>query len=235
MRVPPPYEETAQRRLPDANETVVDLPVNRPGRQEESGAEVHTGQSLRGRVLVAAGLAAVLAVGGGGAYAIAKMTGAGSPDRPKDGLVPVTDTTGRLSLRVPPAWKLQTQHNRWPVTVTDGATAPALRATPDYAQFVRDDVAVPGVFAGLTHDLSVFLPPATLGSHRGKCVPGTARPYRHGSLSGKITPWKCGGSITINEVGLRDSGGKFAMWVRVKLTGPPDLTQRILDSIRTKG
>ena len=235
MRVPPPYEQTAQRQLPDANETVVDLPVNRPGGQEESGAEVHTGQSLRGRVLVAAGLAAVLAVGGGGAYAIAKMTGAGSPDRPKDGLIPVTDTTGRLSLRVPPAWKLQTQHNRWPVTVTDGATAPALRATPDYAQFVRDDVAVPGVFAGLTHDLSVFLPPATLGSHRGKCVPGAARPYRHGSLSGKITPWKCGGSITINEVGLRDSGGKFAMWVRVKLTGPPDLTQRILDSIRTKG
>jgi hypothetical protein len=119
--------------------------------------------------------------------------------------------------------------------VNDIATAPALRATPDYAQFVRDDVAVPGVFAGLTHDLGVALPPATLGSHRGKCTAGPERPYQHGSLSGRITPWTCGGSITINEVGLRDASGKYALWVRVKLTGPPDLTQKILDSIRTKG
>jgi hypothetical protein len=147
----------------------------------------------------------------------------------------VTDTTGRLSLRVPRTWRLQTQHARWPIPVTDGATAPALRATPDYDQFVRDDVAVPGVFAGLTHDLNVRLPPATLGDHRTRCTRGTPRPYHHGSLSGQITPWTCGGSITINEAGLRDSGGRFALWVRVKLTGSPDLTQRILDSIRTKG
>jgi hypothetical protein len=241
MRVPLPYEQTAHHQLPDmassADQTIVDLPIGRP----EQHAEVRAGQTPRGRVLAAAGLAAVLVVGGGGAYAIARFTGSGtgsgtgSPGKPEDGLVTVTDTTGRLSLRVPPAWKLQTQHNRWPVRVSDGATAPALRATPDYAQFVRADVAVPGVFAGLTHDLEVFLPPPTLGSHRGKCTPGTSRPYQHGSLSGEITPWQCAGSITINEVGLRDSGGKFAMWVRVKLTGPPDLTQRILDSIRTKG
>jgi hypothetical protein len=236
MRVPPPYEQTAQHHLPNtessANETIVDLPIG--GRSEQT-AEVRAGQTGRSRLLAAAGLLAVLVVGGGGAYGIAKVTGSGSPDKPKDGLVPVTDTTGRLSLRVPAAWKLQTQHNRWPVTVNDGATAPALRATPDYAQFVRDDVAVPGVFAGLTHDLGVTLPPATLGSHRGKCTPGPERPYRHGSLSGRITPWTCGGSITINEVGLRDAGGKYALWVRVKLTGAPDLTQKILDSIRTKG
>jgi hypothetical protein len=156
------------------------------------------------------------------------------PVKPNDGLVAVTDTTGRLTLRVPKAWTLQRQHNKWPVTVTDGATAPAMRATPDYAQFVKDDVAVPGVFAGLTHDLNVTLPPVTLGNHRGKCTEGTARPYSHKSLSGRITPWTCG-SITINEVGLRDSGGKFAMWVRIKQTGPPDLTVRILDSITTKG
>jgi len=234
--VPPPYEQTAQHHVPNAessaNETIVDLPIG--GRPEEP-AEVRAGQTRRGRVLAAAGLAAVLVVGGGGAYGIAKMTGSGSPDKPKDGLVPVTDTTGRLSLRVPAAWKLQTQHNRWPVTVSDGATAPAMRATPDYDKFVRDDVAVPGVFAGLTHDLGVQLPPASFGSHRGKCTPGQERPYQHGSLRGRITPWTCGGSITINEVGLRDTGGKYAMWVRVKLTGPPDLTQKILDSIRTKG
>jgi serine/threonine protein kinase len=236
MRVPPPYEQTAHHQRPNtessANETVMDLPI---GGRPEQPAEVHAGQTRRGRVLAAAGLVAVLMVGGGGAYGIAKVTGSGSPGKPKDGLVPVTDTTGRLSLRVPAAWKLQAQHNRWPVTVNDGATAPALRATPDYAQFVRDGVAVPGVFAGLTHDLSVTLPPATLGSHRDKCTPGAARPYQHGSLSGRITPWTCGGSITINEVGLRDAGGKYALWVRVKLTGAPDLTQKILDSIRTKG
>ncbi|MDN3359990.1 serine/threonine-protein kinase [Actinomadura sp. DC4] len=235
-RMSPAYEPTEQRPLPgtgpSADETRVDLPV--VGAPEEA-AEVRAGQTGRSRVLAALGLVAVLVVGAGGAYAIAKMTGAGSSDKPEDGLVSVTDTTGRLTLRVPPTWRLQTQRNRWPVTVSDGASAPALRATPDYAQFVRDDTPVPGVFAGLTHDLTVTLPPPTLGSHTGKCTAGAQRPYRHGSLSGRITPWTCGGSITINEVGLRDASGKFAMWVRVKLTGPPDITQKILDSITAKG
>jgi hypothetical protein len=241
MRVPP-YEQTMQQHRPrpdgPAAATVVDLPLGDlpdQGGRASRGAhrEVRSGDTFRSRFLVALSLIAVLAVGGGGAYAIAKATGSSSSDKAGDGLVGVTDTTGRLSLRVPPAWKLQTQHNKWPVPVSDAATAPALRATPDYAQFVRDDVAVPGVFAGLTHDQAVRLPPATLGDHQAKCTRGTDRPYRHGSLSGQITPWTCG-SITINEVGLRDSAG-FAMWVRVKLTGAPDLTQRILDSIRTKG
>jgi serine/threonine protein kinase len=235
MRVPP-YERTAQVGPPEressAEQTVVDMPIPRTERPAESG--VRAGGTLRAKVLAAAGLAAVLVVGGGGAYGIAKLAGAGSSSN-GDGMVGVTDTSGKVSLRVPPAWKLQPQHNRWPVPVSDEATAPALRATPDYAQFVRDDVAVPGVFAGMTHDLNVMLPPRTLGSHRPRCTPGAERPYRHGSLSGRITPWTCGGSITINEVGLRDAAGKFAMWVRIKQTGAPDLTQRILDSIHVTG
>jgi serine/threonine protein kinase len=240
MRVPRAYEPTSEHRRPEpehpADRTVEDIPIRRPGSQD--AAEVRTGATTRGRVLAALGLAAVLVAGGGGAYAIAKLTGAGSSDAnpgPGDGLVAVTDTTGRLTLRVPPAWKLQTGHNTWPVPVSDAATAPAMRATPDYDRFVRDDVAVPGVFAGLTHDMTVSLPPAGFGSHRAHCGPGAARPYRHGTLSGEITRWTCGGSITIDEVRLRDSGGRFQMWVRVKLTGPPDLTQKILDSIQTKG
>jgi serine/threonine protein kinase len=232
-----PYEQTAQRPEDSANSTLVDLPISRPEHDSAAGSEVRTGRTRRGRLLVSLSLAAVLVVGGGGAYAVAKLadSSSSSSDKPGDGLVGVTDTTGRLSLRVPPTWTLQTQHARWPVQVSDGATAPALRATPDYDKFVRDDVAVPGVFAGLTHDMSVQLPPLTIGNHRAKCTRGTSQPYSHGSLSGQITPWTCGGSITISEVGLRDSGGRFAMWVRVKLTGPPDLTRRILDSIRTKG
>ncbi|WP_329263041.1 serine/threonine protein kinase [Actinoallomurus sp. NBC_01490] len=240
--LPPPYERTEQNPLPHmesaADTTRVDLPVYRP---EPPAGEVRTGDTTRGRLLVSAGLAAVLVVCGGGAYGIARLTGvkatrsAGQDHTPGDGLVSVTDTTGRLSLRVPPSWTLQRDHSHWPVQVSDGATAPALRATPNYDQFVRDDVRVPGVFAGLTRDLGVRLPPASLGDHSSKCTRGTSRAYRHGSLSGRITPWTCRGSITINEVGLRDSGGRFAMWVRVKLTGPPDITRTILDSIQTKG
>jgi hypothetical protein len=217
-------------------------PGHEAGRDGEPRQEVRAGATLRGRVFVSLGLAAVLVVGGGGAYAVAKLTGAGSHSSGTksdpgsgDGLAGVTDTTGRLSLRVPPAWTLQAQHDKWPVPVSDTATAPALRATPDYDQFVRDDVAVPGVFAGLTHDLNVSLPPAGLGSHRVHCAPGATRPYHHGALSGRITPWTCAGSITINEVGLRDSGGRFQLWVRVKLTGPPDITPKILDSIQVRG
>jgi serine/threonine protein kinase len=244
-RAEPPHEQTMRQPLPStegpSEKTVVDFPLPRhepPGGGPDR--EVRTGETRRSRVLVAAGLAGVLIAGGGGAYTIARLTGS-SPNKPRkaakpsDGLVTVTDTTGRLSLRVPPSWKLQTQHNRWPVSVSDGATAPALRATPDYEQFVQDAVAVPGVFAGLTRDLQFRLPPVSLGNHSARCTQGSERPYRHGSLSGRITPWKCGGSITVNEVGLRDSANRFAMWVRVKQTGSPDLTQRILDSIRTKG
>jgi Protein kinase domain len=240
MRVPHAYEPTMEHQGSQAghpaDRTVVDFPIGRPGpRDAEPSAEARTGATTRGRVLVALGLAAVLVVGGGGAYAIARLTGAGSTHDPRDGLVAVTDTTGRLTLRVPPAWKLQTRHNTWPVRVSDAATAPAMRATPDYDQFVRDDVAVPGVFAGLTRDLNVSLPPAGFGSHNAHCAPGAARPYRHGTLRGRIMPWTCGGSITISEVGLRDSAGRFQMWVRVKLTGTPDITQKILDSIKVKG
>jgi hypothetical protein len=251
MRVPPPpfepHDETSEYPPAadgDTSTTLVDFRIDQPReprehrpadshRQPGPAHEPQPDRPGRKRLLVVAGLAAVLAVGGGGAYAIGKLTRS-SPSKPEDTFVTVTDTTGRLSIRVPPAWKLQPKQNTWPVSVTDRAHAPALRATPDYAQFVRDDVAVPGVFAGVTHDLHVNLPPATLGKHRPKCTEGAPRPYRHGSLSGQITPWTCG-SITISEVGLRHSSGQFALWVRVKLTGPPDVTQQILDSIRTKG
>jgi hypothetical protein len=244
--MPPTFEPSVRQQMGQeespSERTVVDFPVGRPDLAAQGGAEspreVSAGGTLRGRVLVALGLAAVLVAGGGGAYGIAKLAGSGSGSPVKkrgDGFVGVTDTTGRLTLRVPAAWKLQTQQNKWPIQVSDIATAPALRATPDYAQFVRDDAAVPGVFAGLTRDLTVTLPPIGLGSHRARCTQGTDRPYRHGTLSGRITPWKCGGSITINEVGLRDAAGKYAMWVRVKLTAAPDITQKILDSIQVKG
>ncbi|GAA4634266.1 hypothetical protein GCM10023196_075100 [Actinoallomurus vinaceus] len=248
----PPYENARDRTIntpPPAdvgNETVVDLPIGAhrgtgpqtPGshRKGDTGGGSPAGSPGRKRLIVVAGLAAVLVVGGGGAFAIGKLTGSSkSHTKPGDGLVAVTDVTGRLSIRVPPTWKLQAEHTTWPVAVSDRAKAPALRATPDYAQFVKDDVPTPGVFAGLTHDLNVTLPPPGLGRHRLKCTAGTAQPYHHGTLSGQITPWRCGTTITINEVGLRDTSGKFAMWVRVKLTGSPDLTKKILDSIQTKG
>jgi serine/threonine protein kinase len=247
----PPYENAQDRTIntpPPAdvgNDTVVDLPIGGPRGADPktpgsrgaggTGGRSPAGSPSRKRLIVVAGLAAVLVVGGGGAFAIGKLTGSSkSHGKPGDGLVTVTDVTGRLSIRVPPTWKLQTEHTTWPIAVTDRANAPALRATPDYAQFVKDDVPTPGVFAGLTHDLNATLPPPGLGQHRLKCTPGTPQPYHDGTLSGQINPWRCG-TITINEVGLRDASGKYAMWVRVKLAGPPDLTKKILDSIRTKG
>jgi serine/threonine protein kinase len=243
----PPYGDARDRTIqtpPPAgavNETVVDLRVDRPDGPDgtESGRRgAHrsaAGDGSRHRLLVIAGLVAVLIVGGGGAYAIGKLTKSRSSGTGHgDGLVTVTDVTGRLSLRVPPTWRLQTRHTTWPVTVADRAKAPALRATPDYDRFVEDDDPTPGVFAGLTHDLNVTLPPRTLGRHRLKCTESPAQPYRHGTLSGRITRWRCG-SITIDEVGLKDAGGRFAMWVRIKQAGPPDLTRKILDSIQTKG
>ncbi|GAA0368030.1 protein kinase [Actinoallomurus spadix] len=255
-RGPAPYDNARDRTIqtpPPAeggNATVVDLPIERPygpggagGDRPAAGPGARPGGTgggspggpSRKRLVVIAGLAAVLVVGGGGAYAIGKLTGgSSSKTKPGDGLVTVSDVAGRLSIRVPPSWVLQRQHTTWPVAVADRAKAPALRATPDYGQFVKDDVPTPGVFAGLTHDLNVTLPPRTLGSHRAKCTPGAPQAYHHGTLAGQITPWHCG-TITINETGLRDTKGKYAMWVRVKITGSPDLTRKILDSIQVKG
>ncbi|MCO5993168.1 protein kinase [Actinoallomurus sp. WRP9H-5] len=264
LRVPPvgddqgpaPYGNARDRTIstpPPAeggNDTVVDLqrpygprgtgsdrpadPAGSGPRRPEAGGGGSSGGPSRKRLLVIAGLAAVLVVGGGGAYAVGKLTGSSSGSKPGDGLVTVTDVTGRLSIRVPPTWKLQTQHTTWPVSVADRANAPALRATPDYGQFVKDDVPTPGVFAGLTRDPNVTVPPRALGNHRAKCTPGAVQQYRHGTLVGQIYPWRCG-TITINEVGLKDTQGKYTMWVRVKLAGPPDLTRKILDSIQVKG
>jgi serine/threonine protein kinase len=243
VRVPPPYgsDEQVSGQPPAAGHggdaTLVDFRIDRPREQPEprlTPQQASPGTPSGGRrILIVVGLIAVLAIGGGGAYLVGKLTGT-EKAKPGDGLVTVTDVTGRLSLRVPPAWKLQTRHTTWPVLVSDRAGAPAMRATPNYDQFVKDGVATPGVFAGLTHDLSVRLPPTGLGSHRARCTQGKARPYRHGTLSGQITPWACG-KITISEVGLRDAKGGYALWVRIKQTGPPDLTDQILNSIRTKG
>ncbi len=247
VRVPTPPEDVAAPEDPTirhphladqaADTTLVDFRIDQPrDRTELRPADVRpepeTPKPGGRRMLVVLGLVLVLAIGGGGAYAIAKLTGKRAGN--DDGLVTVTDTTGRLSLRVPPAWKLQTAHTSWPVTVADGAKAPAMRATPDYTQFVRDDVPTPGVFAGLTHDQKVTLPPITLGSHRAHCTAGPSRTYRHGSLEGQVTPWTCG-KITIAEAGLRDKSGQFSLWVRIKQAGAPDLTDKILDSIKTKG
>ncbi|MCO5968667.1 protein kinase [Actinoallomurus sp. WRP6H-15] len=264
LRVPPvggdhgpaPYDNARDRTIqtpppPEGgNDTVVDLqrpygprgaggdrpadPAGSGPRRPEARGGGSSGGPSRKRLLVIAGLAAVLVVGGGGAYAVGKLTGSSSGSKPGDGLVTVTDVTGRLSIRVPPTWKLQTQHTTWPVSVADRPNAPALRATPDYAQFVKDDVPTPGVFAGLTRDPNVTVPPRALGSHRAKCTPGAVQQYRHGTLVGQIYPWRCG-TITINEVGLKDTKGRYTMWVRVKLAGPPDLTRKILDSIQVRG
>ncbi len=235
MRVPPPADDTSAptAERSGADTTLVDFRIDRPRDGQSLQPPAPAPEPKNRRLLVVLGLVAVLVVGGGGAYAIGKVTHKGGSS-PKDDFVKVTDVTKRVTVRVPPQWKLQTEHTTWPVQVTDGAKAPALRATPDYAQFVRDDAPTPGVFLGLTHDLNVKLPPPGLGSHSPKCTAGPVRPYHRATLSGQITPWKCGGTITINEVGLRDSGG-YALWVRVKTAGPPDLTQKILDSIQTKG
>lgn len=221
----PDPEATVQdvpNTLSAAETTIVDSPAARP--------------TVRHRLLVVAGLVGVLVAGSGGAFLVGRLAASPSPAptpaKPEQDFVTVTDVTGRLSVRVPRAWRAQPQQSTWPIPVGDRSQAPALRATPDYAQFVQDDVPTPGLFAGLTHDLSVPLPPRSIGTHARDCTRGTVQPYRHGSLSGQITPWSCG-SITINEAGLRDSAGRFALWVRVKLVGPPDITREILDSIRT--
>jgi len=161
------------------------------------------------------------------------------PAVPQD-FAQVADSSTKIKAAVPNSWTVSPQGAKtWsPGTVAglvDAKTRPVLRATPNLAQFPGTGTA-PGLFVGLTTDMTAGkLPPPGLISHTG-CTAGAKENYvsPDKALTGTIqrfTGCKTG-TASVTEVGLRDQGGKFGAWVRIKETDNRNLTKVILDNLK---
>lgn len=194
------------------------------------------------RILVIIAGVLVVAVAGGLLIGNLFSGDGGKEAKPADkNAVTVSDAARRLSVTVPKEWPKGVEETWSPsvVGLADQGPRPVLRATPDVVRFRTDKENVPGVFIGLTTDVTEgSLPPPSASLHPSAC-PTKSPPeqYRRGTLSGTITRWTgCnGGNTSITEVGLRDSGGKFGLWIRIKQVDGTDRTKQILDSVTATG
>lgn len=188
-------------------------------------------------VAVVGGLALGKLFGGDGGK---KGDGDGkTPAVPAD-FVEVGDTSGKIKTAVPKAWPKQQEATWLPSTVQLGDTQarPVLRATPNKAAFLGNG-AGPGVFIGLTTDVTPGkLPPPSVSAHP-QCTRGAPENYTSPdkALTGTITRYTAckTGTASVTEVGLKDKNGKFGVWIRVKETDNRNATKDILDHLKITG
>lgn len=200
-----------------------------------------SGRRFPVRILVIVAVILVVAVAGG--LLVGKLfSGDEKKTEPADpNTVTVSDVARKLSVTVPKEWPKGAEETWKPsvVGLADEGPRPVLRATPDVVRFRTDAENVPGVFVGLTTDVTEGrLPPPNASQHPSACTAkGSPESYRRGTLSGTITRWTgCnGGKTSITEVGLRDAGGKFGLWIRIKQVDGVDRTKAILDSVKATG
>jgi serine/threonine protein kinase len=157
---------------------------------------------------------------------------------PDPNSVTVSDASGRLTVTVPKEWPKGAEQTWLPSSVglADAKQEPVLRATPNVTQFRTATGTTPGVFVGLTTDVTAGkLPPATAAAH-SQCTKGQPEPYARGTLKGTITRYTAckTGTSSISEVGLTDTRGTFGLWIRVKQVDANDRTKKILDSLVIK-
>lgn len=224
-------------------------PPGEPG--PDRSADRQAGRPARGsdsvrRLLVPAGIAAaILVVAIGGGLLFGDLFGGGDDGAkaersgPPAGFSTVREATGRLSVTVPTGWAKQQEETWVPSSVgltRDARREPVLRATPDLTQFRTLKAATPGVFVGMTRDLTPGrLPPPDVSRHPN-CTRQQPQAYQRGTLKGTITRWvRCdGGPISFSEIGLTDTTGSFGLWIRVKQIDNNDLTRQILDSLQVR-
>ncbi|HEV7934489.1 MAG TPA: serine/threonine-protein kinase [Actinomadura sp.] len=189
---------------------------------------------------IAAGILAVAVLGGllSGTF-FSGDKGERSKPKPDPNFVTVSDASGKLTATVPKAWPEQSQRTWEPseVALADAQPRPVLRATPDFTGFRTTAGKTPGVFIGMTTDVTPGkLPPPSAAQH-SRCTKGRPEGYARGSLKGTVTRFTgCAtGTPSITEIGLTDTGGRFGVWIRIKQLEGKDLTEQILDSVVVKG
>ncbi|WP_329519351.1 serine/threonine-protein kinase [Spirillospora sp. NBC_01491] len=159
------------------------------------------------------------------------------PAVPAD-FAPVSDQAGKIKVSAPKAWPAQQAQTWKPSSVglkADPTIRPVLRATPSVPGFLGDGKS-PGVFIGMTTDLTAGQLPPPLAAKHGGCTPATPENYTSPdkALSGTITRYTgcTRGTPSVTEVGLKDKTGKFGAWVRVKETDDRSLTKAILNTLK---
>jgi len=156
--------------------------------------------------------------------------------------VALSDAAQKISVSVPTGWTQDARATWGPAdntsqALTDVGPRPVLRASTDPKAVAADkNTKAPSIFIGLTTDVNV--PPKTAADHtaaeNGGCTRGKDRTRTIGTLSATITPWTAckTGPVSVTEVGLVDSGKKFAAWVRIKQIDATDLTDTLLDTVK---
>jgi serine/threonine protein kinase len=242
----PPPSSLARTEDYDADDRAGDRDRDEAGAGDGGGAAPggRSAGSAR-RLLVPAGIAAaILVVAIGGGLLFGDLFGGGDDAKakktePPAGFSTVRESKGNLSVTVPTTWTKQQEETWVPASVglaRDARPEPVLRATPDVAQFRTLKAATPGVFVGMTRDLTPRrLPPPAVSQHPN-CTRQAPQPYQRGTLKGTTIRWvRCdGGPISFSEIGLTDANGTFGLWIRVKQIDNNDLTKQILDSLQVR-
>jgi serine/threonine protein kinase len=200
------------------------------------------GAGRRRRLLIPIAIGAgILAVAVGGGLLVGTLLSDDGTDTPRrdPNVVTVSDSSGKLTVTVPRAWSKQPQPTWVPteVALSDAQPRPVLRATPDFTGFREADGRTPGVFVGLTTDVTPGRLPPPGATRHTQCAKGQPESYRRGTLQGTIIRYtRCtSGTPVISEIGLTDTSGRFGLWIRIKQADNTDLTRRILDSLIVKG
>lgn len=121
--------------------------------------------------------------------------------------VPVTDDTGRVTIRLPEAWP---DRSTAPRSLPDGSQAPSIAAAPDLTIF-DDGYQSAGLLLVVTPpDVDPDLVLANYG-FEADCSEGASQPFSSGTLTGRYQLWTdCGGTPTdIVTVAAEPEDGSF--------------------------
>jgi serine/threonine protein kinase len=212
-------------------------PGGKDGDKKKATLLIIAGAIVVSLIVVGGLLAGTVFSGGKG-----KKTPSPKPKQSNANFTTVSDPSGRITVSVPKTWPKAALPTWVPSSVglADSKAEPVLRATPDttaqVTQFRNSALKVPGVFVGLTTDVTPgHLPPASATVH-SQCTKSGPVQYSHGTLTGTITRFTgcTSGTPEISEVGLVDQSKKFGLWIRIKQIDATDLTTQILDSLQVK-
>ncbi|HEV2778457.1 MAG TPA: hypothetical protein VGX25_03570 [Actinophytocola sp.] len=144
----------------------------------------------------------------------------------------VSDAAGVISVDLPDDWARQKRDDGWSPTVaglTDGSQ-PALEVSGDLASWRRPDSDAPGVFVGITRDLSAKLPPEETSTVDLGCAKITAQAGTFGSMPAIVHRRSdCPGPWTVTEAALTGDG--FRVYVQIKQPAEADRSAEILGSL----
>jgi hypothetical protein len=170
--------------------------------------------------LVGIGALVVLAAGGGGGYAIWRVSSGGS------GPTKVGDS--QLSVKVPKDWSGQYKSGPWKLDAfgAKNQEGHGIEVSDNVAKWRTIDSTTPGVFVGVSSQLSGKSLTAMLAavSHPG-CTSSTPT-----GLPGTSKQWSCPGNVVLTD-NVRKMGGNL-VYVQVKRQqADKNETKAIVDSV----